>query len=162
LIVRGTFGRNACFAARVSVNLRVAIIFNGVFESSIRSKSGKKFGLGGIGCGDKPTAFCATSNHDRLPTVMPESRCDGGWIGFPPPLWSSNGFWRFSDACREIPPDATGTIENMPGIGNSPTHWTSRESLGEMEIQLEITSSNCLSTLQPLRERIPDAAGKPT
>src|ERR1019366_5757859 len=84
----------------------------------------------------------------------------GGWIGFPPPLWSSNGFWRFSDACREIPPDATGTIENMPGIGNSPTHWTSRESFGETQLQLEITSSNFLSTLQSLREKTRAAAGR--
>src|ERR1035438_2300031 len=53
-----------------------------------------------------------------------------------------------------------GLLRTCPGIGNSPTHWTSRESFGETQLQLEITSSNFLSTLQSLREKTRAASGQ--
>jgi hypothetical protein len=50
----------------------------------------------------------------------------------------------------------------LPRQGDFLAHRTSRETFGQNDIQLEITFSSALWTLQPMRERISDHALEPS
>src|ERR1035437_3553875 len=59
-------------------------------------------------------------------------------------------------------PGTVGLLSTCPGLRNSLAHWTSRESFGENEIQLEVAFPSALSTLKDLHERTSDPALEPS
>ena len=68
-----------------------------------------------------------------------------GWCGIP-----------YDPACHDDRDAARDSDRLKPGagIGNCPAQWTSREAFGQNGVQLEITFSSTLSTLQRLHEEI--------